>query len=588
MSTISLTGTISGLDTSSMLSALISAEQAPLTRLQTQRKSLLATQTAYTDLRTYLARLESATTAFTKDLSGAKRAASSSASTILTASAGTTAIPGSYAVTVNQLATSTRATSTAAMGKAITAPADLGTALSSLSLPGTVTAGSVSMVVDGKVVKATIGSPSTTTLGDALTAISSALTTQIQANEGGSTSTATVSVVNNKLQVAVSGTSHAISFGVTGDTSNALAILGLTGTGTTTVTSTTPMTGRSALGVTSTTATLDKAGLAASFTAASTGTLSINGVGISYDTSVDTLSSLVTKINASTAGVTASLDRTNDKLVLTAKSGGAAYMAITDTGPLAAALNLAPGTTDAQAVGQQAKVTIAGQSYLSDSNKITTAIDGVTITALSEGTSTVTVTADTSGVTTAVKELVNAYNSLADKLDTLTANDPEGTKGVLAGDIEARSLALNLRRSLMTSSGTGTFRSLADLGVTSGAIGSSVGSTSRLSLNSEKLAAAIEQDPTSVATLLNGTSGVLAAAATQVNNWTKTAGHLSTTADSLTSQLSLLSKRETTLQGIIDAKTAALEAKFARMEQTLSQLKSTQNSLTSMNNSSGG
>ena len=588
MATFSVSGAISGLDTQQLLSALVSAEQAPLTRLQTQRKTLLGTQGAYTDLRIYLSRLETAATAFSKDLSGSKRSASSSSSTVLAASAGTSALAGSYSVTVDQLATSTRATSTAAMGKAITSD-DLTKTLSSLSLPGTVTGGQVSMVVDGKVVTATIGTPSSTTLGAALTAISNALTTQIQANEGGgSTSTATVSISGNRLQVAVSGASHAVSFGASGDTSNALAVLGLAGTGTTTITNSTPMTGRSALGVTSTSSALDSAGLSATFTAASTGTLTVNGAAISYNTSTDTLSSIVTKINASSAGVTASLDRTNDKLVLTARTGGAAYMSITDTGPLAAALNLAPGTTNAQAVGQQAKVTIDGQSYYSDSNKVTGALTGVTITALAQGTSTITVTPDTSGVTSAVQELVNAYNSLADKLDALTANPANGTKGALAGDLEARSLALNLRRTLTASTGTGTFRSLADLGVTSGAVGSAVGSTSRLSLNATKLAAAIEQDPTSVADILNGTSGLLAPLTTAVNNWTKTGGRLSTSADSITSQLSLLSSRQTALQERIDAKTAALEARFSRMEQTLSQLQSTQKSITSINNSSGG
>ncbi len=588
MATFSVSGAISGLDTQQLLSALVSAEQAPLTRLQTQRKTLLGTQGAYTDLRIYLSRLETAATAFSKDLSGSKRSASSSSSTVLAASAGTSALAGSYSVTVDQLATSTRATSTAAMGKAITSD-DLTKTLSSLSLPGTVTGGQVSMVVDGKVVTATIGTPSSTTLGAALTAISNALTTQIQANEGGgSTSTATVSISGNRLQVAVSGASHAVSFGASGDTSNALAVLGLAGTGTTTITNSTPMTGRSALGVTSTSSALDSAGLSATFTAASTGTLTVNGAAISYNTSTDTLSSIVTKINASSAGVTASLDRTNDKLVLTARTGGAAYMSITDTGPLAAALNLAPGTTNAQAVGQQAKVTIDGQSYYSDSNKVTGALTGVTITALAQGTSTITVTPDTSGVTSAVQELVNAYNSLADKLDALTANPANGTKGALAGDLEARSLTLNLRRTLTASTGTGTFRSLADLGVTSGAVGSAVGSTSRLSLNATKLAAAIEQDPTSVADILNGTSGLLAPLTTAVNNWTKTGGRLSTSADSITSQLSLLSSRQTALQERIDAKTAALEARFSRMEQTLSQLQSTQKSITSINNSSGG
>ena len=80
------------------------------------------------------------------------------------------------------------------------------------------------------------GSAPATTLGPALTAIGDALTAQVQANEGvGSTATVIASVVDNHLQIALSGTTqtHNLSFGVGGDTSNALGILGLTGTGTT-------------------------------------------------------------------------------------------------------------------------------------------------------------------------------------------------------------------------------------------------------------------------------------------------------------------------------------------------------------------
>jgi flagellar hook-associated protein 2 len=585
MATFNFSGAISGLDTSSILTALLSAEKAPLTRLQASRTAAKARQTSWGDVRSLLAKLEAAAKAFTKDLAGAKRSASSSNATTLTAVASTAADTASYSVVVDRLATSTRATSTASMGRAVT-DADLGTFVSALPLPGSVTAGSVGMVVDGKVVRATIGDPASTTLGDTLAAISSALTAQIQANEGvGSTASVTASIVDNKVQLALTGTAqaHSLSFGVGGDTSNALGVLGLSGTGSVTLSSATPLAGRSALGVTRTSVPLDSAGLTG--LASGAGTLTINGTSIAYDTTTDSLSTIIGRINASAAGVVASLDRTNDKLVITAKTGGASPMGIEDTGTLAAALRLAPGTTDAQVLGTQSQVTIDGRTYLSDTNKVSTAISGVTLTLLAAGTSTVSVTPDEAGLTTALKDLVNAYNALADKLDTLTANDPEGTRGVLAGDPDLRGLAMSLRRTILGSAAGGTFTSLTQLGVSSGAVGAAVGSTDRLLLDEDKLKKAIAQDPTAVASLLNSATGAIRPLLDKVQGWTKTGGRIDDALETITSALRAMSDREEQMQARFDAKQAALERKFANLERTLSELQATSAALGSQINS---
>ena len=585
MATFNFSGAISGLDTSSILTAMLSAEKAPLTRLQASRTALKSKQTSWGDIRSLLAKLEAASKAFTKDLAGAKRSAASSNATTLTAVATTSAEAASYSVTVDHLASSTRATSTSAMGRAIT-DADLDSLVSSLPLPGSVTAGSVSMVVDGKVVRATIGDPGATTLRATLDAISTALTTQVQANEGvGSTATVTASIVDNKLQLALTGTtqSHALSFGVGGDTSNALGILGLGGTGTVTLSTATPMAGRSALGVTRTSVALDGAGLTGLTSGA--GTLTINGAAIAYDTTTDSLSTIIGRINASSAGVVASMDRTNDKLVITAKTGGASPMGIEDTGTLAAALRIAPGTTDAQTLGTQAQVTVDGRTYLSDTNTVSTAISGGTLTLLAEGTSTVSVTPDEAGLTTALKDLVNAYNTLADKLDTLTANDPEGTRGVLAGDPDLRGLAMSFRRTILgTASTGGAFSSLSQLGVTSGAVGAAIGSTDRLLLDEDKLKKAIATDPTAVASLVNSSTGAIKPLLDKVQSWTKTGGRIDDAIETITSTIRAMSEREEQMQARFDAKQAALEKKFANLERTLAELQTTSAALSSQIN----
>ncbi len=314
-SSYQFTGAISGLDTASLIQAMLSAEKAPLTTIANKRTALQAQQKAWETLRTQLTTLMTATKALATGGSAAARLATSSNASVLAATASAGAIAGTYMVQVNHLATATRATSAASIGTAITT-ADLDTNLSALGLPGSVTAGTVGIVVDGTIATATIGDPTATTLRQATDAMAAAIQAQMQRTDAGATVTA--QITGNRLQFAVTGStgSHTVSFGVSGDTSHAAALFGLNAICGASVSDSPPVTGRQALGVVRTTSTLDMAGLTG-LTSTKTGSLTINGATISYDTSVDSLSSIVTKINSSAAGVTASLDRANDKLVLT-------------------------------------------------------------------------------------------------------------------------------------------------------------------------------------------------------------------------------------------------------------------------------
>src|SRR5207302_8177158 len=69
------------------------------------------------------------------------------------------------------------------------------------------------------------------------------------------------------------------------------------------------------------------------------GSFSINGVSISVNKDTDTLTSLINRINASGAGVTAGYDSTLDKLVLTGTANSEDLIAVTgdNTGFLSAA-----------------------------------------------------------------------------------------------------------------------------------------------------------------------------------------------------------------------------------------------------------
>ena len=339
---------------------------------------------------------------------------------------------------------------------------------------------------------------------------------------------------------------------------------------------------------------LDNAGLSG-LPSTTAGTLTINGVDLAYNTTVDSLSTIVSRINNSSAGVVASIDRINDKLVLTRKDTGAVAMDIDDTsGNLAAVLKLAPGTTNAQKIGDTSQVTVDGRSITSLGNTVINAIDGVTLNLVAKSPlglpQALTVGADQSAVTTALNSFITSYNSLADTLDKLTASTPgqaggkAGTSGPLASDPTARSLLISLRATLFGSAGSGSINSLGAIGLNTGVIGSAAGTTDRLQLDTTKLTAAMNADAHQVAALLDGSTGPLSALLTRlktIEDPANTSSYIQAHTAGLASEISSLQHQEIDRQELIANYQAAIERQYAAMEAILSQLQAQSAQLTS-------
>ncbi len=579
MPSIQFSGVSSNLDTAGIIDALMQSAQAPLTRLKTRETDLTARRNAILDVRTKFTDLLSKLRVFTESKAGAGMSATSGNATAFTASATSAAISAAYSVKVDHLATSTVSRSTAAIGTAITNGAQN---LAALPLRGSVSAGTIGMVVDGTVVQVTVGDPTSTTLDDLGNAIATAMSDQVDATDPGAAFT--YSIVDNRIEFALAGgtTSHTVSFGVAGDSSNALGILGLSTAGAT-VSAGSSISGTTLLGVAQANQTL---GTSFAGLAGQTGTLTVNGVDFAWNAATDTLGGILSRINASSAGVVASIDRTSDRIVFTSKTAGAAALDIRDTaGALGAALNLAPGTTAAQVLGTNAQVTVNGTTYTSATNQVTNAIDGVTINLLAETTTTasLTVAADRTGITTALKDLVASYNAAADSIDSYSANQPGvKTKGVLATDTTVKDVLAQVRQLIFTSTGAaGPYNNLAAIGINSGAIGSAAGSTSRLSLDTTKLNAALDANPSAVANLLSSATGAINPLVDRVNLYAGPVGVFYKQTQSMATELSRLSAQESDLQERIDHRRAALEAKYAAMEGLLSKLQSTSSQLSS-------
>lgn len=210
----------------------------------------------------------------------------------------------------------------------------------------------------------------------------------------------------------------------------------------------------------------------------------------------DTISAVASKINGSTAGVTATVlsDASGERLLLRSKatgvSGGFTLSVADIDGNNADALGLSRlvvGTTTTTAA-VDAAATVNGIPVTSSTNAFAASISGVTFTALQVTTAPVeiAINKDTSGVQTNIDAFVKAYNAINDILNEATKYDP-ATKGagLLQGDSTALSLQNSLRNALQSvTTGSSVFTRLADVGITQQRGGN-------LSVDSTKLAAGL-------------------------------------------------------------------------------------------------
>lgn len=236
-------------------------------------------------------------------------------------------------------------------------------------------------------------------------------------------------------------------------------------------------------------------------------TFTSNGDGaktVTIDSTNNSLAGIRDAINKAGVGVTASI--VNDggtspyRLVLTSDHSGEKYSTkISVSGDATISSLLAHNPAGTQGLketitAQNTKLTVNGVQVSQASSTLTDVIDGVTLNLLEAGSSKISVTRDTSGVTASVNSFVKAYNELNTTLKNLTAYDATTkTAAVLQGDGTARSIQTQLRSLMSTAlTGSGSYKSLSAIGISFQKDGS-------LSVDSSKLQNAVSTNATDVA-----------------------------------------------------------------------------------------
>jgi flagellar hook-associated protein 2 len=273
--------------------------------------------------------------------------------------------------------------------------------------------------------------------------------------------------------------------------------------------------------------------------AAGTITFTVNGSEtITIDTSVDTIDTLVSKINGakkadgSSAGVSAVFDKTLCRMFISSTATGAEAQVSFNVGTAAdlfARLNL---DTSQPQYGTNARIILNGLSLEEASNQFTIAGVTYTLTGVSDTeTVNITLASDTDGIYDTIKSFVDLYNATIDKLYTklneernknyLPLTDDQREKlsdkqqerweeiaktGLLRNDSLLMGIVSNMRNSMasVVSGVDEKYNCLADLGITTG----SYYENGKLVINEEKLKDAINKNPQAVMELFTNSSDV--------------------------------------------------------------------------------
>ena len=319
------------------------------------------------------------------------------------------------------------------------------------------------------------------------------------------------------------------------------------------------------------------------------GTLGFTVQGVSYDpitiTDGEALADVAGDIRALGAPISAVIlnDGTKDYLSITALDTG-----FTGADPTSA-LQIAESYTGSQ--GQQlgfAKVndasnatfTIDGLAFTRQSNTVTDAIPGTTLSLKGQTNSKENLTMSYDSATTALnlQNFVNAYNDI---IKTVASQQSLGGGGsdrnaTLAGNSTLRSL-VNSVQGLMTSTvGSGSVRTLADLGIKTNFLDGT------LTIDSGKLGAALQANGPGINNVFaQATTGVGALTKALSDRYTNVVDGLFTSSTkSLNTRIKQMDTQADKMQARVDAFRANLRAQFTAMEQIVSGLKSTGNFLT--------
>jgi flagellar hook-associated protein 2 len=279
---------------------------------------------------------------------------------------------------------------------------------------------------------------------------------------------------------------------------------------------------------------------------------------VSVDPANNTIAGLAATINQAGLGVTASVvtDSSGSRLSLISQTSGAAGQITIDSSSLS---DSASGTVSliAGQPGQDAKLMVDGIQTTSASNTITGAIAGVTMQLLGTSASPTTpvqvqIDNDTASVTSALSTMVKDYNSVISALSAQEGKTASGNAEPLFGSPIISQLQQMLSGALTTPSGTSL--------TSPTQIGLSLNGDGTLSLNTDQLSTALNDNYSGVQALFQNTNSFGLNLEQAVNS----AGTGSTTSILTQSQ-----KANSTAESSLSSTISTMDARIATQQTSL-------------------
>ena len=500
MATISGVGSSSGLN--ALISQYMSIQKRPLNDLNAQKAGLNNSLNLYGTLKSQITSLLSAAKSLADTTDSSiynSRAASSSDDTKVTATANTGATTGTFVVRVKQLATGASIQSTGELTSksAATSTSKVAPGSGSIDLSKSFAAAGFSSTPDG-----------TVTINTQVFTLSNYSTVQGFMDAVNSDVTANANIYYNKSsdKFTIEQKSASTDLVVSETGTNPFFAQAKITAGT--------FTGNGGTGIQSG-VVLSKANFDTALTSTTSGSFKINGVSLSYNTSTDTLDNVLSRINSSTANVTAFYDSSLDKVLMKSKSTGSSdSITLSDvSGNLMSTLNLSGATSSG---GTDALFTINSTANADQISKSTNAftINGINYNLKNTNVTnytdtsftTIDVKQDTSAVQTKINDLLEKFNSVTTYIKNYSSVDATTkTRGPLAGNTTFTSLRTQLYQKFAAQvSGItgGDPDSLTKIGITLAS-----GSTASVT-DTSKLSDALTSNPSAVKNIFTAADGV--------------------------------------------------------------------------------
>ncbi len=546
---LGVSGLASGFDWRALIDQISNVERLPQRRLQLEQRDLRNVNNSLESLETQLKVTQNRVTTLNDSTLYESRKVSSSDSSVGTATAAAGTPVGSYAFDISKFATASVQTGSSDIGATLSATNDVsGLALSDAGFAAPVTAGTIT--VNGQQVDIATSD----TLQDVFDNISTAT---------GGAVTGSYDSATDTISLASGGE---IVLGSATDTSNFLQTTKLYNNCTGAITS------NSKLGAVDVTEKLDSSNFSTAIDdgGSGEGEFKINGVSINFSAEDDTMADVISRINDSAAGVTASYDSENDRMVLTNDKTGDMGIALEDvTGNFLTATGTSGGTLSR---GDNLEYSINnGPTRISQSNVITSAssgISGLSVTALQTGTFTVDVANDTEKVKTAINSFVEEYNRLQSQIATETASstDADGkvTAGILANQSDVSEISDRFR-SIVNGQISGldaVMNQLDDLGITTN------GTDDKISVSdTEKFDEALQDNLPGIRDMfLDETNGIAVRLADYLERTVGEEGSLITRQDNLSTQIADIDDSIAGLERTVQSNKERMVGQFIQME----------------------